>query len=130
MQAHLSPTAAVVALFSLAACGGGGGGIDGPVTPGTNGLDYGAVGQQLVDAEGVAITGRTSSFQSGEDASISTGTITLDAGFISAGLNSTLQDGSVEVFGEMVTITNGRGDLETGEVRITYDPDRSNPNYS
>lgn len=125
MQSHLSRTAAVVVLISLAACGGGGGG-DGPVTPGANGLDYGAVGQQLGDAEGVAITGRTSSFKAGAAASISTGTITLDAGFISAGLDSTLQDGSVYVFGEMVTITNGRGDLETGEeVRITYDPNRS-----
>lgn len=125
MQAVMIRSSAVAVLFCLAACGGAGddagGGGGGPTMPGTNGLDYGAVGQSLSDAEGVAITGQKASFQVGSNAQIDGGTITLDAGFIAA-LSDGARDGTLEIFGLTVDIENGVRTLGTGEeVRITFD---------
>ncbi|WP_341366006.1 hypothetical protein [Yoonia sp. BS5-3] len=110
---------ACIALVGLSACGssdGGGGG-----TAGSNGLDFGAVGQELSDAEGNAVTMSAGTFQVGSGPSISDATITVDSGFFNGDL-----DGTIEIFGETVTITDGVGSLTTGEeVRLTYEDSRS-----
>lgn len=124
MQAFFIRSSAFAVMCALAACGGGGGdggGSGGGEPPVRNGLPYGAEGQALSDAEGVAITAQKASFQAGSVSAIDRGTITLDAGFVAA-LSDAARSGTVEIFGQTVTITNGVGDLVTGEeVRITFD---------
>ncbi|MDX8353490.1 transferrin-binding protein-like solute binding protein [Cognatiyoonia sp. IB215182] len=116
-------------LLALAACGGGGGsssddGGGGGTTPGTNGLDFGANGQDLSDAEGTAVTMRSASFQAGSGPSIEDATITLDAGFFNGGTANI--DGRIEIFGQSVDITNGAGTLPTGEnVVVIFEPGRA-----
>ncbi len=122
MTSCLTKTLIMTALFGLAACGGGGsGGVSATPTPGTNGLDFGFPGQELDDAEGAAVTMSTAAFQEGSGATTTDATITLDAGFF-AGANN----GTIQIFGETVTITNGAGNLSGGEdVQVIYETDRS-----
>ena len=119
----------LTSLLTLAACGGGGGDGDGsggggtPV-PGSNGLNYGMAGQQLEDAEGVAVSMSSASFQVGSGPDIGGATITVNANFFDGGTQNL--DGTIQIFGQSVTITNGVGALSTGEeVRLTYEPNRS-----
>lgn len=121
---------AFVGLTACGASGGGGGGSvgggGGPTapTPGTNGLDFGNAGQQLSDAEGTEVTMRTANFQAGSAPSISTASITVNADFFDGGTANL--DGTIEIYGQTVTITNGAGALSSGEeVRLTYEPNRS-----
>jgi hypothetical protein len=127
----------MTAFFALVACGGGsgddsggggGGGGGGTPTAGNNGLDFGFSGQELSDAEGTAITMRTASFRAGSGPSIDDATITLDAGFFNGSIpNNPDLDGTIQIFDQTVTITNGVGRLTPGgeEVRATYEPNRS-----
>lgn len=120
MQSHLSRTAAVVVLISLAACGGGGGG-DGPVTLGTNGLDY-AVGQSLAEAEGEQMSLTNASYTPASGAQVSQGaTVTLDAGFLTGGdLN-----GTFEINGNLVDINTGEAVVGGQTFTLIYEPNRS-----
>ncbi|MDX8348832.1 hypothetical protein SLH49_12660 [Cognatiyoonia sp. IB215446] len=122
----------LVGMLALAACGGGGGssssgggsGGGGGSSSGTNGLDFGANGQELSDAEGADVTMRSASFQAGNGPSIEDATITLDAGFFNGGTANI--DGRIEIFGQSVDITNGAGTLPTGEnVVVVFEPDRA-----
>ena len=112
---HLFYKTSFVAIFAvLAACESGGGEDDDVRRDAA-----------LVDLEGGAITAQKASYQTTGDATVSSGTITLDAGFINAA-NDAARNGSVNIFGENVEIENGRGELSTGEeVLITYEPARS-----
>lgn len=127
MTIRFSSPFMLTAFVALTACGGGGGdggGGGGGATPGTNGLNFGAAGQQLSDAEGTAVTMNAASLQVGGTPSISSATITVDSGFFNGA--TTDLDGTIQIFGETVTITNGVGALATGEdVRLTYEPNRS-----
>lgn len=120
MTIRFSDPLILTAFVALTACGGGGD-DGGGGTPGTNGLNFGAAGQQLSDAEGSAVTMQAAGFQVGGAPSISSSTITVDAGFFSGTLN-----GTIEIFGQTVTINNGVGALTSGEeVRLTFEPNRS-----
>ncbi len=140
MISHLVKPLSFVTFLTLSACGGGGGGGEdsgggsggggGGVdpTPGSNGLSFGAVGQSLPAAEGEAVTTRSASFQVGSDPeyppSIVPATITVGADFFDEA-GSTL-NGTITIFGEPVTITNGVGNLTTNEeVVLTYEPNRT-----
>lgn len=104
----------------------GGGGVTQPpaATTGTNGLDFGAAGQSLTDAEAIAITTRSAAFPSGSGATTDDAVITLDAGFLAAAPAD--RTGTVEIGGEMVSITNGEGTLSSGEaVIVTFEADRA-----
>ena len=127
MKLHFAKPLMTTLLLVTAACGGGAGEDDDPIvpgndpTPGSNGLDY-AVSQNLRDAEGNAMTLTSASFESGAGASAQSGSITLDAGFLSGGALS----GSVDVLGETVAITNGTGNLANGQdVTLVYEAGRS-----
>ncbi|MEL6840442.1 MAG: transferrin-binding protein-like solute binding protein [Pseudomonadota bacterium] len=129
MTPRLTMPLTFAALVALAACGGGSGsdgGSGGGPTAGTNGLDFGEAGQQLSDAEGTAISMRSASFQVGAASSIGNATITLDTGFFNGGpANRANLDGSIQILGQTVTITDGSGTLPTGEeVFVTFEPNR------
>ncbi len=128
MQASCTTLFALTAIVSLAACGGGGGedsgGGGGPVTPDTNGLDYGQSGQSLADAETIEITAAGAEIKDGV-AVIQSGTITLGANFLASAANE--RNGTVTIFGVPVTITDGFGQLSTNDqiVDVFYDSTRS-----
>lgn len=103
-----------------------GGGVTQPpsVVTGSNGLNFGANGQSLTEAEGVAVTTRSAGFESGSGASIGDAVITLDAGFLEAAPAD--RSGSLQIGTETVSITNGSGVLSTGEaVIVTFEEDRA-----
>ena len=116
MTFHLSSCLMFTALATLAACGssgGGGGGGDGD--------GDGTSDAVLSDIEGTTVTSSAAGFQVGSGASISNATITVDSGFFDGDL-----DGTLEIFGETITITDGVGALNTGEeVRLTYETNRA-----
>lgn len=126
MTSRLNKSLVLMALLATTACGGGGG--DDPVitpTPGLapNGLDYGAIGQALEDAEGTEMTLASADFTAGSGAQVSQGgSVTLNTGFVGGALN-----GTVQIFGETVQISGGTGTLPSNgqEVTVVYDPDRS-----
>lgn len=125
MQAVIIRTSAVAVILGLAACGGAGGA--GSVTPGTNGLDYGANGQNLSQAEGATITADGAQVRDGT-VTRGPGTITLDSGWFSGNLNETITlNGTVTIFGEPVSISGGAGTLpSTGQqVQVIFDGSRS-----
>lgn len=115
------------AALATTACGGGGGETPDP-TPVTdptdtrNGLPY-AASQVISDAEGVAMTLTTASYQTAGGATIEAPrTVTVDAGFFS----SNQLNGTITIFGEVVPITNGQGTLDnTYTVTVVYEADRS-----
>lgn len=118
-----------MSLILLAACGGSGGsggGTTDPLAgpPGPNGLVYGGVGINLDDAEGTTMTLDTAGYTTagGGATSVSTGqTVLLDSGALSGALNGTIQ-----VAGEQVTITNGSGTTTGGDtVAVIYEDSRS-----
>lgn len=116
----------MAAMLALGACGGGGGSSSDSSggSTGTNGLSFGANGQELSDAEGRAVTMRSASFEAGDSPSIGDATITLDAGFFNGGRANI--DGRIQVFGQNVDITDGAGTLQDGEdVRVIFEPGRT-----
>ena len=125
MKFHPDKVVASAAIFLLAACGGGGEGqVVPPVVNEENGLSYGAEGQSLQDAEETEVSMDAASFQAGGSATIARSTILLDANFF-AGETSDL-DGTINIFGQEVTITNGAGTLPTGEnVVLTFESVRA-----
>ncbi len=117
----------LITAISLTACGGSGGDrtTNNPARPipGTNGLDYGFPGQQISDAEGNEVSQNAAGFE-GTTASIAPNSITLANGFTSNSTNT--GSGTVQIFGQTVTITNGVGTLANGQtVNINFDPSRS-----
>ena len=126
MEVLLKRSILLLALLGTAACGGGGDTPDPtPVTDPTetrNGLPY-AAGQVISDAEGLAMTLTSASYQTASGATIeSPRTVTLDAGFFS----TDQLNGSITIFGEVVQITNGQGTLaNTNTVNVVYEPERS-----
>ncbi len=104
----------LIALLTISACGssssdntGGGGAV--------------VTGPELSDIEGSSLSTSAASFQVGAAPSTSEASITVDAGFFSGDL-----DGTIEIFGETVTITDGAGELTTGEeVRLTFETNRA-----
>jgi len=140
----------VITVFALSGCmgggagGGGGTGVDAstipegggdagtgtpnsePAEPGTNGLDYGSNGQSLTQVEGRTVTMRAAGFGGADGLGVSNVAITLAAGFFDERATTQDRDGSIEIFSETVTITNGAGNLANGdEVRIAFEPDRA-----
>ena len=116
---------AIAAVAVLSGCGGGGG--DGGTTPpaGSNGLPFGSNGQNLSDAEGVNVVAEGASFAVGSGPAIGPATIRVNAGFFGGGGATNSLDGTLQIFGETVTITNGVGTLSTNEeVRLIFEPDR------
>ncbi|WP_341366005.1 transferrin-binding protein-like solute binding protein [Yoonia sp. BS5-3] len=119
MNLRISSQVFLLAILGVSACSNSS--SEANATPGTNGLDYGALGQELSDAEGAAVTMRSANFQTGDDTGATTATITLDEGFFNGDL-----DGTIEIFGETVVITDGVGKLANGQdVRLTYDSSQS-----
>ena len=119
----------LICLLALTACGGGGSGADGggsggvvtpPPLPGTNGLDFGAVGQRISDAAGETVTVRGASFRDDTGAEAQNAQFVFGQDFFD-GAQGDL-DGSATLFGETVTLTNGEGQLANGQtVRIIFD---------
>ncbi|SFR38244.1 hypothetical protein SAMN04488005_1207 [Yoonia tamlensis] len=117
---------AFMALLATTACGGGGG--DNPVvSPTPNGLPYGATGQDLADAEGVQMSLAAAALSSTGVSVVQGGSVTLATDFLTGGpANQGALDATIEIFGEVVTITNGSGTLSNGHsVTLIYEPDRS-----
>ncbi len=127
MTKHAKTALMLIAALGVSGCGGGGGGTTTNTAPqpipGTNGLNYGFPGQQIDQAEGVEITQQSANVQ-GTTTSIAAGAITLGNGFTSSIDNGS---GTVQIFGETVTITNGVGLLPSNgqTVNVIFDPSRS-----
>ena len=120
----------LIALVAISGCGGGGGGgsdeIDlGPQpVPGTNGLNYGFEGQDLVDAEDTEITTPVAAFQATSGTTIEDVTITLGPGFFDAA--PTDRDATISLFGQTVDINGGEGFLINRQtVRLLFDESNS-----
>lgn len=106
----------LAAIFALAACGGGGGGDDDGGGGGGGGGGGPPVLGEINDTATISQSTRAANFQIGSGASIAQAvSITLDAGFL------TRIDGSVRIFGETVSISNGRGTLNGQDVRVEID---------
>ncbi|PJI91397.1 hypothetical protein BC777_0224 [Yoonia maricola] len=129
MTMRLATTLPLLMVMTLTACGGGGGdggsntdSGGGGGTPGPNGLPFGAEGQSLDDAEGVAATSLAATVEQGNAPDIENVTITVNRDFFDGGLNDL--DGTIEIFGETVIISNGSGNLNGDEVLLTFEPNR------
>ncbi len=109
-------------LLALAACGGteasvdnggGGGGAGGDDGGGGGG---GPILPAIDDSTAISQTTRIANFQIGDGASIGqNASITLDAGYLSA------INGTVQIFGQSVSITNGAGRVNGQDVRVEID---------
>lgn len=90
----------------------------------SNGLAYATAGITLNDAEGATMSLATAGYAiaGGGTTKVTSGqTVRLDSGALSGALNGTIQ-----VAGEQVTITNGAGMTSGGDtVAVTYDAGRS-----
>ena len=115
-------------LFAVSACGAGGGtsvdgsGGSGGGGGGAGGDDGGGPGGPVLptidDSTSISQTTRIANFQIGDAGTPGIGenaSIQLDAGYLTA------ISGTVELFGQSVSITNGRGTLNGQEVRVEID---------
>lgn len=102
------------AFLAMSACGSSSSDDDGTVVADAD-------DSELSDIEGTELSTSSASFEIGEAATTTEASITVDAGFFDGTLN-----GTIEIFGETVTITDGAGSLTTGEeVRLTYETNRA-----
>ncbi|WP_394177753.1 transferrin-binding protein-like solute binding protein [Yoonia maritima] len=77
---------------------------------------------QLEDLTGTELAAAAASYQPGQGASVTDGAnITLDEGF----LTGSALNGSLEISGETVAITDGSGKLGDQDVTLIFEPERS-----
>ncbi|MFQ1702660.1 transferrin-binding protein-like solute binding protein [Loktanella agnita] len=79
-----------------------------------NGLPFASGGRSLADTEGTTMSLQGARLQQNGDGAIDSGTIRLDAGFFDADIDAE-RNAMATIFGEEIVITNGVGQVTTGE---------------